>query len=166
MMQKGYRKGELYMNNKYEKKMQQWLICAGISLVLCVIFFFVMMNMEELPSKGFYVAWIMIAVFMVISIVMTNIYNAKSKNMNFDEYMTDRFENENGVKELKGFCNSVSSAFKNNNSTSSVKCPYCNSYNTSKISTMSKAIGAALVGVHALARNSKQWHCNNCKSDF
>lgn len=154
------------MKEKYEKKMEQWLTCAGISLFLCIVFFFVMMNMEDLPSKGFYIAWIIIAGFMVFSIVMTNVYNAKSKNMNFDEYMTDRFENENGVKELKSFCNSVTSTFKNSNSTSSVKCPYCSSYNTTKISTMSKAIGAALIGVHALARNSKQWHCNDCGSDF
>lgn len=48
----------------------------------------------------------------------------------------------------------------------SVRCPYCNSYNTTKISNMSKAVSSALIGVHAVARNSKEWHCNNCGSDF
>ena len=99
--------------------------------------------------------------FSIFSVVMTNDYNAKVKNMNAEEYLNDRFENRwKETKELFGPKNI------GNSSGVSVKCPYCNSYNTSKISTMSKAIGAALIGVHALARNSKEWHCNSCGSDF
>lgn len=45
-------------------------------------------------------------------------------------------------------------------------CPYCNSTNTKKISGTSKAIGVAAFGVFALGRATKQWHCNNCKSNF
>ncbi len=47
-----------------------------------------------------------------------------------------------------------------------IECPYCHSTNTKKISTASKAGHFALFGVFSLSRNSKQWHCNNCKSDF
>ena len=47
-----------------------------------------------------------------------------------------------------------------------VECPYCHSTNTEKISTVSKGVAAALFGVFSLSRNSKQWHCNDCKSDF
>lgn len=47
-----------------------------------------------------------------------------------------------------------------------VTCPYCNSTNTKKISTMSKAGSVALWGVFALGKTTKEWHCNNCKSDF
>lgn len=47
-----------------------------------------------------------------------------------------------------------------------VTCPYCNSTNTKKISAMSKAGSVALWGIFALGKTSKQWHCNNCKSDF
>ena len=47
-----------------------------------------------------------------------------------------------------------------------IKCPYCNSTNTKKISTLSKAGSVALWGVFALGKASKEWHCNNCKSDF
>ena len=46
------------------------------------------------------------------------------------------------------------------------KCPYCNSTNTRKISTLSKAGSVAMWGVFALGKVSKEWHCNNCKSDF
>lgn len=47
-----------------------------------------------------------------------------------------------------------------------IKCPYCNSTNTKKISTMSKATSFALFGFLSVGKVTKQWHCNNCKSDF
>jgi len=47
-----------------------------------------------------------------------------------------------------------------------VRCPYCHSTNTKKISTTSKVGSVALFGIFAIGKVSKQWHCNNCKSDF
>ena len=46
-----------------------------------------------------------------------------------------------------------------------VKCPYCNSTNTKKISTLSR-IGSFATFGFAGKKVGKQWHCNNCKSDF
>lgn len=46
------------------------------------------------------------------------------------------------------------------------ECPYCHSKNTRKISSLSKAGNIALFGIFSLGKTSKQWHCNNCKSDF
>lgn len=46
-----------------------------------------------------------------------------------------------------------------------VYCPYCNSVNTSKISTTSKVLNTALFGIFGTKRH-KQWHCNQCNSDF
>lgn len=46
------------------------------------------------------------------------------------------------------------------------ECPYCHSKNTKKISGFSKAGSVALFGVFAVGKVSKQWHCNQCKSDF
>ena len=48
----------------------------------------------------------------------------------------------------------------------SVQCPYCKSFQTKKISNASKVGSAALFGVFALGKISKQWHCNHCNSDF
>lgn len=50
--------------------------------------------------------------------------------------------------------------------TTNAQCPYCKSYNTEKITTASKVRHTALFGIFAISRNSKQWHCNTCKSDF
>lgn len=46
-----------------------------------------------------------------------------------------------------------------------VYCPYCNSVNTSKISTTAKVINTAMFGIFGSKRH-KQWHCNQCNSDF
>lgn len=47
-----------------------------------------------------------------------------------------------------------------------VECPYCNSTNTKKITTTSKAVHTAFFGIFSMGRNAKQWHCNQCGSDF
>lgn len=48
----------------------------------------------------------------------------------------------------------------------SVECPYCHSKNIKKISGLSKAGSVALFGIFAVGKAGKQWHCNNCNSDF
>lgn len=47
-----------------------------------------------------------------------------------------------------------------------VECPYCHATNVKKISNLSKAGSAALWGIFAMGKVSKQWHCNKCGSDF
>ena len=47
-----------------------------------------------------------------------------------------------------------------------VECPYCHATNVKKITTVSKALHTALFGVFSVSRNSKEFHCNNCSSDF
>lgn len=49
---------------------------------------------------------------------------------------------------------------------SGVRCPYCHSSNTTKISSFSKEVSVAVLGVYAMGKVSKQWHCNICGSDF
>lgn len=46
-----------------------------------------------------------------------------------------------------------------------IYCPYCNSVDTSKISTTSKVINTVVFGIFGTKR-FKQWHCNDCGSDF
>ena len=47
-----------------------------------------------------------------------------------------------------------------------VTCPYCQSTNTKKITNTSKAVHTAIFGIWSMGRNAKEWHCNNCSSDF
>ena len=46
-----------------------------------------------------------------------------------------------------------------------VVCPYCGSTNTEKISGVSRGVSIYMLGI-ASPKLGKQWHCNNCKSDF
>lgn len=45
------------------------------------------------------------------------------------------------------------------------ECPYCHATNE-KITNTSKAVHTAVFGIFSMGRNSKQWHCNQCGSDF
>ena len=54
----------------------------------------------------------------------------------------------------------------NISSNNCIKCPYCQSTNTKKISVLSKATHTAMFGIFSISRNSKQFHCNNCSADF
>lgn len=47
-----------------------------------------------------------------------------------------------------------------------MECPYCHSTNTNKITITSKAVHTAIFGIFSMGRNSKNFHCNNCNSDF
>ena len=46
-----------------------------------------------------------------------------------------------------------------------VYCPYCNSVNTSKISTLRRVFSTEFLGLGS-SKVGKQWHCNQCGSDF
>lgn len=44
-------------------------------------------------------------------------------------------------------------------------CPICGSNNTGRISTLNRGVSVAMTGF-ASSKIGKQWHCNNCKSNF
>lgn len=46
-----------------------------------------------------------------------------------------------------------------------IQCPYCKSYHTEKISTISRGASTVALGL-ASSKIGKQWHCNKCGSDF
>ena len=46
-----------------------------------------------------------------------------------------------------------------------VKCAYCGSVNVKKIGWFERALSAQIWGL-ASSKIGKQWHCNNCDSDF
>ena len=46
-----------------------------------------------------------------------------------------------------------------------ITCPYCQSTNTKKIGVIGRSVSTGLFGFGS-SKIGKQWHCNNCKSDF
>ena len=146
----------------YERKKNFWLYFSGATAVFTIIMFIIMVNQED-ASSGAKVSAILMLIGIIVffvGVVKINIYIAKSKNMSADEYISDRFAN--AIPETK----EVFGIKDKDDSNITVKCPYCQSTNTRKISSVSKAGSIAVWGVYAAGKVSKQWHCNNCKSDF
>ena len=52
------------------------------------------------------------------------------------------------------------------NNSNKPQCPYCNSTDLKKISGFSKVGNVALFGIFAASKVGKNYHCNNCKSNF
>ena len=46
-----------------------------------------------------------------------------------------------------------------------IHCPYCHSTNVTKIGTVNRMVSTSMFGF-ASKKIGKQWHCDNCKSDF
>ena len=90
---------------------------------------------------------------------------------NFDQYYFDNKENIHGQQSREynaamAHGKAVLEGKTQGKSGSGVKCAYCGSTNVSKITNTSKAVHTFMFGIFAMSRNSKQWHCNSCKSDF
>lgn len=45
------------------------------------------------------------------------------------------------------------------------RCPYCNSENLTRITSLDKAVNIAIFGLLGNKRRY-QWHCNNCKTNW
>ena len=78
--------------------------------------------------------------------------------------VVERSEEEN--KKHENALNQIKNNSYNVNTNSQIECPYCHSTNTRKISTMLKIWSLKWQGLYGLGNVSKQWHCNNCNSDF
>lgn len=46
-----------------------------------------------------------------------------------------------------------------------ITCPYCQSKNTSKVGALDKMVNTAIFGFFGTKRH-KQWHCNQCNSEW
>ena len=76
-----------------------------------------------------------------------------------------KYNHKNGLNAVKN-SNVKYSIDSQTKSNPVVECPYCHSTDTKKITNTSKVVHTALFGVFSVSRNSKNYHCNNCGSDF
>ena len=94
---------------------------------------------------------------------------AVSTDENFMKAMTELYENDPIEYQLKisQFKANLKQQVSNKKveEDNKVHCPYCNSTNVNKISGLSKAGSIAMFGIFS-RKAHKQWHCNNCGSDF
>ena len=76
-----------------------------------------------------------------------------------------KFNNYGAIIEIVDDSYNISDLKKDIKIQSQIHCPYCNSTNVNKLSSTKKAL--SIIGFGILSNKiGKQWHCNNCKSDF
>lgn len=96
----------------------------------------------------------------VIRLLYTRYKNNEEKyKIEVLRYYKNKEDNQVTIKDLKRI-KEIS-----NKSKHVLHCPYCNSTNVKKITTTSRVVSTAAVGV-ASNKIGKQWHCNKCKSNF
>ena len=89
---------------------------------------------------------------------------------NFDKYYFDNAINIKGQKD-EAFNAKIAHGKavlegKDKGNKFGVSCPYCKATNVRKITVTSKAIHTSIFGLWGIGRNSKNYHCDHCGSDF
>ena len=92
----------------------------------------------------------------------------------FDKLVTDKYKiTENPlydpekarIREEEHNMDLLNTHTDSSNQSNRVSCPYCKSTNVRKIGVVSRRVSVGLFGL-ASKKIGKQWHCNNCKSNF
>lgn len=115
--------------------------------------------------------------FLIGTIFLIKDYKNKLKKYNyilanFEEYQKEQYkkkmewERNMGVTQKEAERERTPGVSASYSTSMKVECPYCHSKNTRKISGASKVGNVALFGIFAAGKVSKQWHCNQCRSDF
>lgn len=94
-----------------------------------------------------------------------------SKDVNFIEAMIklrqdNIIEYESRMSQFRVQAAQMEQIERQQEESSQIRCPYCQSKNINKITGLSKASSVVLWGIFAAGKVSKNYHCNNCKSDF
>lgn len=131
-----------HINKEKERRKKQdfWVIIFIVSLIFTIVMFIILINQKDAQIGAFVFGGLLI--LGVVSIIVSGINMSK-------------YTDENKIVKTKRTSNGFS-----------VTCPYCKSTNIKKITNTSKAVHTVLFGVFSISRNSKQWHCNSCGSDF
>lgn len=162
------KKEQDYYDSFDEKKGNGFLMVGGI---IFGIFIFIASIIELTQGKiGFFIFCCIYVSFLSIYIYIEKkgsklsddfVPSKKTKEQLMDEYVIKNKIKEQQLEQARIYqANAQAQEWLNK-----VHCPYCNSTNCKKISGVSKATSVAMFGIFS-QKVKKQWHCNNCKSDF
>lgn len=83
-----------------------------------------------------------------------------------EKFSEEAFQQRENILNKKRNCNQQSKKQSvQPKSSPQVTCPYCHSTNTKKISAGSRVKSTLMFGIFS-KKNGKEWHCNECGSDF
>lgn len=84
---------------------------------------------------------------------------------NFDQYYFDNAINIKGLRDAEFDAKMAHGKAILEEQSKRVTCSYCGSSNVKKIGLLNRAVSTELWGLGS-KKIGKQWHCNNCGSDF
>jgi len=162
------KKEQDYYDSFDEKRGNGFLI---VGCIIFGIFIFIASIIELTQGKiGFFIFCCIYISFLSIYIYIEKkgsklsddfVPSKKTKEQLMDEYVIKNKIKEQQLEQAKiAQANAQAQDWLNK-----VHCPYCNSTNCKKISGVSKATSVAMFGIFS-QKVKKQWHCNNCRSDF
>lgn len=146
-------------------------IVGGIMLILAgfgILFFYALTNDEKIITGLFFMILLIIAGMVNLDAGLKEldkrkeIYNKYHDNL--EEHKTALAKHEMELEREREFANDMLIELFKPKSIS-VTCPYCKSNNVAKIGTIGRAVSVHTKGA-ASGKIGKQWHCNNCKSNF
>lgn len=92
-------------------------------------------------------------------------YNRQFLDAMISLHEKDIIEYELKMSQLRNQVEQKQTIQKQQDNSSTIKCPYCHSDNVKKITASSRVGSAMMFGILS-KKIGKQWHCNDCKSDF
>lgn len=110
---------------------------------------------------GFFICAGIVAAYFGIKSLGKNLQMYRLSKTNLREYQRQVIRKEDAERAAR----KAAAAWATREAAIKVACPYCQSYNTRRITSTAKAADAVMFGVYGQKRKY-QWHCNTCNSNF
>lgn len=144
----------------FSKGFLVYMIIVGI-LFLLILY----VHIHKIYSDLSYLVEWFLEISVFIGVPFVSYYSSFSKSvkkynlaqLDFEEYQRQIFREQDAAMASAQIAATTKSI--------KPECPYCHSYNTTKITTTAKVVNIAMFGLLGQKRKY-QWHCNKCKSDF
>lgn len=148
---------DLLIPIKVEKKYKVGKIMVRLALVVLIIF----LIFEKLIPPVLQVAGLVFFILSaIIGVVLMSEYQTYQNKIHAAE-IAQKWEDVKTTKDIIR----KQIAQQNYTNTHKVECPYCHSPHVQKIGTLNRAGSIFFAGL-ASSKIGKQWHCNDCNSDF
>lgn len=113
---------------------------------------------------GFFICSGIVVAYLGIKSLRKNLQMYRLSKTNLREYQRQVIRKEDAERAARS-ARQAAAARATRKAAIKVACPYCQSYNTRRITSTAKAADAVMFGVYGQKRRY-QWHCDTCNSNF
>ncbi|MDD3222729.1 MAG: hypothetical protein EOM34_07110 [Clostridia bacterium] len=151
------------LKNEADKKTWTWFLALAIIFGAgCIFMIYEGGGILILLGGVMTLIW----TFLAWSFAQDKVENKNKLNLALDDYQTykEKYGNKRPIQSVEITLKDMKE-IQRVRENRGVKCPYCSSTNIKNISGTSRLASAVTFGILS-KKIGKQWHCNNCKSDF